>query len=64
MIWLIVLISINGGPQRAIEEIPYADLQSCEAEKVVREGRVALHSVPHIASIFVCRDSSWPTRIF
>jgi hypothetical protein len=39
MIWLIVLISINGGPQQVIEKIPYEDMQSCQAEKSVRDSR-------------------------
>lgn len=39
MIWLIVLVSINGGDQRVIERIPYKDMQSCQAEKAVRDSR-------------------------
>jgi hypothetical protein len=39
MIWLIVLISINGGPPRILEKIPYEDMQSCQAEKAVRDSR-------------------------
>jgi hypothetical protein len=39
MVWLIVLISINGGPPRVLDKIPYEDLQSCQAEKVARDSR-------------------------
>jgi hypothetical protein len=39
MIWLIVTISINGGPPQVIEKIPYADMQSCQAEKAARDSR-------------------------
>jgi hypothetical protein len=63
MIWLIVLISIDGGPQQAVEQIPYADVQSCQAEKVMRE-RVAIHPSSYVTSTFVCRDSAWSPRMF
>jgi hypothetical protein len=39
MIWLIVWISINGGTPQVAERIPYADMQSCQAEKSVRDHR-------------------------
>jgi hypothetical protein len=39
MIWLIVLISISGGPPRVVERVPYNDVQSCQAEKVLRDSR-------------------------
>ena len=39
MIWLIVLISINGGPRQVVEKILYEDIQSCQAEKAVRDSR-------------------------
>jgi hypothetical protein len=64
MIWLIVLISLDGGPQQAIEQIRYADLQSCQAEKLVRETRVATHPSPRFITTFVCRDSAWSPRMF
>jgi hypothetical protein len=37
MIWLIVTISINGGPPQVSEKIPDPDMQSCQAEKAARE---------------------------
>jgi hypothetical protein len=39
MIWLIVTISINGGPPQVSEKIPYPDMQSCQAEKAARDHR-------------------------
>jgi hypothetical protein len=39
MVWLIVLISINGGPTGVLDKIPYEDLQSCQAEKAARDSR-------------------------
>jgi hypothetical protein len=44
MIWLIVLISINGGPQQVVEKILYEDIQTCQAEKAARDSR-SLHFV-------------------
>jgi hypothetical protein len=40
MIWLIVLISINGGPQQVVDKILYEDMQSCKAEKAARDSRM------------------------
>jgi hypothetical protein len=39
MVWLIVLISINGGPPGVLDKIPYEDMQSCQAEKAARDSR-------------------------
>jgi hypothetical protein len=39
MIWLIVLLSVNAGPPRVVEKIPYEDMQSCQAEKALRNSR-------------------------
>jgi hypothetical protein len=41
MIWLIVVISINGGPPQIVEKIPYEDMQGCQAEKAMRDSRQA-----------------------
>jgi hypothetical protein len=41
MIWLIVLISINGGPLQILDKIPYQDMQSCQVEKMARDSRQA-----------------------
>jgi hypothetical protein len=50
MIWLIVVISINGGPPQIIEKIPYEDMQGCQAEKAMRDSRQAHFVVPNGAS--------------
>jgi hypothetical protein len=39
VIWLIVLISINGGPPGVLDKIPYGDMESCQAEKAARDSR-------------------------
>jgi hypothetical protein len=41
MVWLIVLIFINAGPPRVLERVPYVDMQSCRAEKAVKDSRQA-----------------------
>jgi hypothetical protein len=41
MAWLIVFVSINGTPPRAVEKIPFDDMQSCQAEKAARDSRQA-----------------------
>jgi hypothetical protein len=50
MIWLIVVISINGEPPQIIEKIPYEDMQGCQAEKAMRDSRQAHFVVPNGAS--------------
>jgi hypothetical protein len=47
MIWLIVVISINGGPPQIVEKIPYEDMQGCQAEKAMRDSRQAHFVVPN-----------------
>ena len=51
MIWLIVVISINGGPPQIVEKIPYKDMQGCQAEKAVRDSRQAHFVAPNGTSI-------------
>jgi hypothetical protein len=51
MIWLIVLISINAGLPQVLEKVPYGDMQSCQAEKAVRDSRQAHFVTPNGTSI-------------
>jgi hypothetical protein len=51
MIWLIVVIYINSGPPQVFEKIPYEDIQSCQAEKAVRDSRQAHFVVPNGTSV-------------
>jgi hypothetical protein len=37
MIWLIIMISVNGAHPQVINRIPYDNLQACEAEKALRD---------------------------
>jgi hypothetical protein len=39
MIWLIIVISVNGGRPQVVEKVPYDDLHACQAEKALRDGR-------------------------
>jgi hypothetical protein len=60
MIWLIILMSINGGPPRVVERIPFDDMQSCQAEKAVRdsrEGTFTLANKLSVKSDVVCLDA-------
>jgi hypothetical protein len=61
MIWLIVLISINAGPPRVLEKVPYADMQCCQAEKAARDSRQDYFAFAHNVSVkrsVVCSDST------
>jgi hypothetical protein len=51
VIWLIVLISINGEHPQVLEKIPYKDIQSCQAEKAVRDSRRDYFAVANGISI-------------
>jgi hypothetical protein len=51
MIWLIVTISINGAPPQVAEKIPYGDMQSCQAEKAVRDHRQDSFAFAHGVSV-------------
>jgi hypothetical protein len=33
MIWLIIVISVNGGRPQVVDKVPYDDLHACQAEK-------------------------------
>jgi hypothetical protein len=61
MIWLMVVISINGGSPQIVEKIPYEDMQGCQAEKAMRDSRQAHFVVPNSTSsierkVFCTRD--------
>jgi hypothetical protein len=60
MIWLIVSVSVNGGLAEVVESIPYADMQSCQAAKAVRDSRQAdFYSFANntsVKSTAVCSD--------
>jgi hypothetical protein len=61
MIWLIVTISINGGPPQVAEKIPYPDMQSCQAEKAARDHRQDSFAFANNVSVkrsVVCSDST------
>jgi hypothetical protein len=61
MIWLIVTISISGGPPQVAEKIPYPDMQSCQAEKAARDSRQVYFGFAHNVSVkrsVVCSDSN------
>jgi hypothetical protein len=61
MIWLIVTISVNGGPPQVAEKIPYADMQSCQAEKAARDSRQDYFAFARGVSVkrnVVCLDSA------
>jgi hypothetical protein len=51
MIWLIVLISIDGGRPQVVEKIPFKDMQSCQAEKAVRDSRRYYFAFAHDISV-------------
>jgi hypothetical protein len=51
MIWLIVTISINGALPQVAEKIRYEDMQSCQAEKAVRDHRQDSFAFPHGVSV-------------
>jgi hypothetical protein len=66
MIWLVVVISINAGPPQVVEKIPYEDLQSCQAEKAVRDSRrdfyfsVKKNGISVERKVFCSGDSAAP----
>jgi hypothetical protein len=63
VIWLIVVITINGGPPQVLEEIPFKDMQSCLAEKAARDSRKAVFYYPEVGSIerrLLCSESETP----
>jgi hypothetical protein len=65
MIWLVVVISINAGPPQVVEKIPYEDLQSCQAEKAVRDGRRDFYlsvrnGISFERKVFCSKDSAAP----
>jgi hypothetical protein len=62
MIWLIVLMSINGGPPLVASKIPYADMQSCLAEKAERDRRQGTFAFAHNVSV-QSKSSAWTSAL-
>jgi hypothetical protein len=51
MVWLVVVISLNGRPPQVIEQVPFESMQGCQAEKALRDSRQSTFFVPNETSI-------------